>query len=93
MSDEHSDRRKDLFPITHTIETEISSQKEVISHYKEQNGVADAIRLGEYVRLVIKDIDACCMGPINEPPISGWYIVETNWEQQALILAPLPTDR
>ena len=66
----------------------ISSQREVFEAYADV--ADDTATVGDYVRVnVAEHSKTTCFGPTDHIPVTGWHVVEIDWTDKTLLLAPI----
>ena len=66
----------------------VAPQTEVLEFYRDNSHTEGAVTVGSYIRVIVtEDTRLTMMGPMEGAEI-GWRIVEVNWKENEMLLAP-----
>ena len=66
----------------------VAPQTEVLEFYRDNSHTKGAVTVGSYIRVIVtEDTRLTTMGPMEGVEF-GWRIVEVNWKENEMLLAP-----
>ena len=66
----------------------VAPQTKVLEFYRDDSHTEGAVTVGSYIRVIVtEDTRLTTMGPMEGVEF-GWRIVEVNWKENEMLLAP-----